>query len=115
MSLLPALSGEPTLPCLCRGKKYSFNASGVAGLANASIKGQWKFGSRRGALLVMSRPLSSYVPPKVLLKHLVDIPTFKNKVLVTEVVSCPAYSLYLSNAGEWLSGTHSFTCYVRFD
>jgi len=73
---------------------------GVVGLANASIKGQWKFGSRRGALLIMSRPLSSYVPPKVLLKHLVDIPTFKNKVLVTEVVSCPAYSLYLSTANN---------------
>jgi len=73
---------------------------GVVGLANASIKGQWKFGSRRGALLIMSRPLSSYVPPKVLLKHLVDIPIFKNKVLVTEVVTCPAYSLYLSTANN---------------
>jgi len=74
--------------------------SGVAGLANASIKGQWKFGDRRGALLIMAQPLSSYVPPKVLLKHLVDIPAFKNKVLVTEVVSCPAYSLYLSTANS---------------
>jgi len=73
---------------------------GVVGLANASIKGQWKFGSSRGALLIMARPLSSYVPPKVLLKHLVDIPIFKNKVLVTEVVSCPAYSLYLSSANS---------------
>jgi len=73
---------------------------GVAGLANASIKGQWKFGSRRGALLAMSRPVSSYVPPKVLLKHLVDIPILKNKELVTEVVSCPAYSLYLSTANN---------------
>jgi len=73
---------------------------GVAGLANASIKGQWKFSSRRGALLIMARPLSSYIPPKVLLKHLVDIPIFKDKVLVTEVISCPAYSLYLSSANS---------------
>jgi hypothetical protein len=71
---------------------------GIDGLANASIKGQWKFGppARRGGLLVMSRPRRSYVPPKVLLKHLVDLPIFKNKVLVTEIVSCPAYSFYLS-------------------
>lgn len=73
---------------------------GVVGLANASIKGQWKFGSRRGALLIMSQPRSSYIPPKVLLKHLIDFPEFKNKVLVTEVVSCPAYSLYLSTANN---------------
>jgi hypothetical protein len=73
---------------------------GVVGLANASIKGQWKFGNRRGALLVMSQPLSSYLPPQVLLKHLVDIPIFKDKVLVTEVISCPAYSLYLSTASN---------------
>jgi len=76
--------------------------SGIDGLAiaTASIKGQWKFGSKRGALLLMDQPRSSYVPPKVLLKHLADIPTFKNKVLVTEVVSCPAYTLYLSTANS---------------
>ena len=82
--------------------KYSFNASEIAGLANASIKGQWKFGAKRGALLIMSGVVSSYIPPRVLLRHLVDMPIFKNKVLVTEVFSCPAYSLYLSTASEWL-------------
>ena len=110
MNLLLTLSGESTLPCLCKKKKkeYSFNASGVAGLANASFKGQWKFGSRCGALLIMLQPRSSYIPPKVLLKHLVDIPKFKNKVLVTEVASCPAYCLYLSTAGEWLPEAANF-------
>ena len=105
------LSGEPTLPCLCK-RKYSVNASEVVGLANASIKGHWKFGSRRGALLIMSQPLSSYLPPEVLLKHLVDIPTFKNKVLVTQVVSCPAYSLYLSTASKWLPEIAALACHV---
>ena len=74
------------------------NASGVAGLADASIKGQWEFGTRRGALLIISQPHSSYIPPKVFLKNLVDIPALRNKALVTEVISCPAYSLYLSSA-----------------
>jgi len=73
---------------------------GVTGLANASFKGQFKFSSRRGVLLIMSRPLCSHVPPKVLLKHLVDIPILKNKVLVTEVISCPAYCFYLSTGNS---------------
>jgi len=73
---------------------------GVAGLADTSIKGQWEFGSKRGALLIMSRPRSSYLPPKVFLKQLVDIPALRDKSLVTEVISCPAYSLYLSSANK---------------
>jgi len=73
---------------------------GIVGLANASIRGQWRFGTRRGALLIMDRPLSSYLPPQKLLKHLVGIPIFKHKVLVTEVISCPAYTLYLSTANS---------------
>jgi len=73
---------------------------GIDGFASASIKGQWKFGPKRGAVLLVSRPRSTHVPPKVLLKHLIDFPVFKNKVLVTEVISCPAYSLYLSNPDE---------------
>ena len=79
---------------------YSPYASGVAGLAEASIKGQWEFGMRRGALMIMSRPCRSYIPPKVFLKQLVDIPALKDKSLITEVVSCPAYGLYLSSASE---------------
>jgi hypothetical protein len=48
----------------------------------------------------MHQPQISYIPPKVFLKQLVDIPALKDKLLVTEVFSCPAYCLYLSNAGE---------------
>jgi len=72
----------------------------VPGLADASIKGQWEFGNKHGALLIVARPHSSYIPPKVVLKLLVGIPALQNKSLVTEVVSCPAYSLYLSTANK---------------
>jgi len=72
----------------------------AAGLADASIKGRWEFGNRRGALLIISRPHSSYIPPKVVLKQLVNIPELKNKSLVTEVILCPAYNLYLSTASK---------------
>lgn len=49
---------------------------------------------------MMDKPQMSYIPPKVFLKQLVDNPILKDKLLVTEVFSCPAYCLYLSNAGE---------------
>jgi len=69
----------------------------VPGLADASIKGQWVFGSGRGALLIMAHPRSSRLPPDVLLDRLADIKKLKNMCLVTEVISCPAYSIYLSS------------------
>ena len=71
----------------------------LAGLADASIKGRWEFGSKRGALLIMAKPRSSYIP-QTLLRLLIDIPALKDKSIVTEVISCPAYSLYLSSASK---------------
>jgi hypothetical protein len=77
-------------------------SSAIPGLADASIKGQWSFGSKRGALLIMSNPLCSYIPHGTILKHLAEVETLKKMYLVTEVFSCPAYSLYLSNGSEFL-------------
>lgn len=48
----------------------------------------------------MHKPRSTYVPPKVMLKKLIDIPELRDKYIVTEAFSCPAYSLYLSSGGE---------------
>ena len=48
----------------------------------------------------MHKPRTTYTPPKVLLKALVDIPELKDKYLVTETFTCPAYSLYLSSGGK---------------
>ncbi|KAJ7281028.1 hypothetical protein C8J57DRAFT_1300692 [Mycena rebaudengoi] len=73
----------------------------VAGLAEASIKGTWTFKSgKTGALLVMSRPHSSFVPPNTLLKKLLDVPLLADKYLVTEVIACHAYGMYLSSSTE---------------
>ena len=88
------------------------NAGEAAGLADASIKGRWEFGNRRGALLIISRPHSSYIPPKVVFKQLVDIPDLKNKSLVTEVILCPAYNLYLSTASGCSRRQHFLPCTV---
>jgi len=72
----------------------------VTGIADASIKGQWTFGSKRGALLIMGHPRSSRIPPNKFLKDLVNIPVLKDMSLVTEVISCPSYLLYLSNGNN---------------
>lgn len=69
----------------------------VPGITDASVKGQWQFATKRGALLVMHQPRSTYIPPKVMLKKLIDIHELKDKYVVTETFSCPAYSLYLSS------------------
>jgi hypothetical protein len=72
----------------------------IPGLAEASIKGQWAFGSTRGALLIMAHPRTSYIPRDTILKDLAEAPTLKDMLLVTEVFACPAYSLYLSSGNS---------------
>jgi hypothetical protein len=74
--------------------------SEVPGLAEASIQGQWAFGSTRGALLLMAHPRSSYILGDTLLKQLTKVQALKDMFLVTEVFLCPAYSLYLSSGRE---------------
>lgn len=72
--------------------------SGVAGLATASIKGQWQFEhGKRDALLIMHCPRVRYLPPDVILETLYKVPKLKDKWLVTSVHICPAFSMYLSN------------------
>ena len=55
----------------------------------------------------MAQPHCSYIPPATILKYLAEVETLKDKYLVTEVFSCPAYSLYLS------SGSKCFAIHVR--
>jgi len=66
------------------------------GVADASLKGKWKFSNRRGALLVMDKPRHTFIPPSCL-KSLARIKELVDKRLVTDVVRCPAYALYLSS------------------
>ena len=72
----------------------------VKSLAEASIQGQWAFGSTRGALLVMAYPRSSYILGDTLLNHLAKVQALNDMFIITEVFSCPAYSLYLSSGRE---------------
>ncbi|KAJ6604910.1 hypothetical protein B0H10DRAFT_2077692 [Mycena sp. CBHHK59/15] len=83
-------------------RDFSFGPQvNIPGIAEASIKGQWKFKTgKTGALLVMAEPRSSFIHASVLLQKLVDIPALKDKYIVTETVACHAYSMYLSSKSE---------------
>ena len=49
----------------------------------------------------MTNPRSSHIPQGMLLEHLAKVPVLKDMVLITEVFTCPAYSLYLSSGSEF--------------
>ncbi|KAI0060413.1 hypothetical protein BV25DRAFT_957857 [Artomyces pyxidatus] len=67
----------------------------LPGVVEASIKGEWDFGNERGAALIMSNPRISSLPAP-LLQRLAALPVLKNKRIVTEMYTCPAFFMYLS-------------------
>lgn len=65
---------------------------------SASLKGEWQFqNGKRGALLVMVKPRATILPRDILLNTLWAIKELDGKELVTEITTCPAYALYLSD------------------
>jgi len=69
----------------------------VLGVVDATVQGKWKFSNRRGAVLLMVAPRHTYIrPSNSQLQKLLLSPELKDKVLVTNVVMCLSYALYLS-------------------
>ncbi|KAG8998405.1 hypothetical protein FRB94_006907 [Tulasnella sp. JGI-2019a] len=60
---------------------------------------KWSFPNERGALLVMVKSRSSFLPPNILLKQLAKTSVLTGKYLVTEVIKTPSYFMYLSDKG----------------
>jgi len=77
----------------------------VAGLAQASIKGEWQFQrGKRGAPLIMHNPRQEYVPRGRVLETLYKVPELKDMHIVNSIFKCPAYTIYLSDkSGEKIS------------
>ncbi|KIJ66087.1 hypothetical protein HYDPIDRAFT_174797 [Hydnomerulius pinastri MD-312] len=77
---------------------------GIPDVASASIKGQWHFQKgKRGVLVIAHQPRQQYIPKDVMSK-LAKVTLLKGKSVVTSVLACPAYLLYLSNkTGETIS------------
>ncbi|KAF4586460.1 hypothetical protein EYR38_010736 [Pleurotus pulmonarius] len=64
----------------------------VSGLAAAEVALRYRFKGGRGAILVMHRP-----HPKTLEGDLKNLPAIPNKHIVTSVVDCPDYYMFLSH------------------
>ncbi|KAF7349156.1 hypothetical protein MVEN_01437900 [Mycena venus] len=73
----------------------------IPGIAEASIKGQWKFNKNKtGALLVMAQPRITFLDEATLFEKLVGVKELDDKCLVTATVTCHAYAMYLSSQSE---------------
>jgi hypothetical protein len=94
--------------------------SRLAEQADGSIRvdGQWKFGKNRGALLIMSRPQTKHLPIEFPYEKLRGIGVLSGKVIVMDVVICPAYALYLSQESEsqfqWMMDMSEFAPLLLF-
>ncbi|KAG2148858.1 hypothetical protein DEU56DRAFT_782530 [Suillus clintonianus] len=71
-------------------------------LASASVKAEFQFQEgKRGAILVMHKPLQEYIPRGKVLNLVHNATELHDKYLVTSTFTCPGYYIYLSNkSGE---------------
>ncbi|KAI0318755.1 hypothetical protein OF83DRAFT_1042936, partial [Amylostereum chailletii] len=63
--------------------------------AECGVKASFKFASGRGALLAMVNDVITTIDPPGRLRRLLDVPTMKDAVIVSEVHSCASYARYL--------------------
>ncbi|KAI0259829.1 hypothetical protein BC834DRAFT_597900 [Gloeopeniophorella convolvens] len=71
-------------------------------LDDVALKAQWKFGERRAGFLVMYQARRTSIPEEFLKLTLKSpIPELKGKDIVTNIFTCPAFAMYMSNkSGE---------------
>ncbi|KAF7340996.1 hypothetical protein MSAN_02085000 [Mycena sanguinolenta] len=68
-------------------------------LAQCKIKGAFKFSSGRGAMLVMENDTMAAVDPPGALRRLLEDPSMRDFVIVSEVHSCSSYARLLTAQG----------------
>ncbi|KAG1745022.1 uncharacterized protein EDB91DRAFT_1271499 [Suillus paluster] len=77
----------------------------IHNLASASFKAEFQFqGGKRGAVLVMHKPLQEYIPPGKVLMLVHKANELHGKYLVTKAFTCPGYYFYLSNKSREKAG-----------
>ncbi|KAJ7901201.1 hypothetical protein B0H14DRAFT_2670979 [Mycena olivaceomarginata] len=78
----------------------SFSAGGLHPLiAKCNAKAAFKFSSGRGAVLAMENPMITIIDPPGGLKALLEDPSMRSMVVVSEVHSCSSYARLLSAKG----------------
>ncbi|KAE9400343.1 hypothetical protein BT96DRAFT_919513, partial [Gymnopus androsaceus JB14] len=81
-------------------------SAGFQPVADISFEASWEFSRDRGALLVLTSAHTEYIrgfPTAAFIANPQITALLKKKVICTDVTSCPAFCLYLSN-----SKTHAF-------
>ncbi|KAF8130407.1 hypothetical protein K438DRAFT_1643937 [Mycena galopus ATCC 62051] len=68
----------------------------AGGLAQCKVKAAFKFSSGRGAVLAMESPMITTIDPPGALKPLLEDPSMRGMVVVSEVHSCSSYAHLLS-------------------
>ncbi|KAJ6589266.1 hypothetical protein B0H19DRAFT_1367675 [Mycena capillaripes] len=75
----------------------SFSAGGThPALAQCTMKGAYKFSSGRGAILAMKNAMITIIDPPGALKRLLEDPSMRGVIVVSEVHSCSAYARMLT-------------------
>ena len=72
----------------------------VAGMASLLMKAEFKFTRRNGAALLMYEPRTSVLEGVDRLLSASQYEHLRDMHLVTEVVTCPAYALYLAGSSK---------------
>ncbi|KAI0247148.1 hypothetical protein BJV78DRAFT_1248194 [Lactifluus subvellereus] len=71
---------------------------GTPGVPGLVFKSQFQFNAKRGAIMVMHRALSAYVPRGFFDEVLkLRLPALKGKSVVYQVYTCPGFFMYLSD------------------
>ncbi|KAJ7193789.1 hypothetical protein GGX14DRAFT_405164 [Mycena pura] len=68
-------------------------------IAQCKVKGAFKFSSGRGAILVMDNDTISSIDPPGSLRRLLEDPSMRDLVVVSEVHSCSSYARLLTAQG----------------
>jgi hypothetical protein len=75
----------------------------TSGAQDSVFRSQWRFNTKRGAILLMHRPRLIRVPD-AFFKASLHIPVLKTKSVVYQVWNCPGFYMYLSNRCALFSG-----------
>lgn len=74
---------------------------GVTGDVGIKFETEWAFSPKnRGAILTASDVTMAYLEPGIVFPRLGDIAKLKDKAIVVEAYTCPAYALLLSDKGR---------------
>ncbi|EPQ59806.1 hypothetical protein GLOTRDRAFT_91284 [Gloeophyllum trabeum ATCC 11539] len=101
---LKQCSPEDNLVVVSRGGRrmdanFNMQVEGLPEFANCTVKGRWIFDNRRGAVVVLHKPVEWIIEKKDNL-HSKVAKALEGKLLVTSLMACPMYALLLTESAS---------------